>query len=205
MNKKLIVLIAVVIVVLGVYGCYYAYAAAYLIPEDINLLKDEIKTINESGTYDDEIAGLERQADRIENSSLLQSVSLTERQKQANNLKNGPTVQSINETLNELKQNITSTKNMALNYDLLLMGDIADGLESAYNDEMVDTLDSMDPLMDRLADDLRDGSNKAVAADLRELADKLKIFNKQEQISVDNLQNVVNKLEYRKQWLMFNF
>ncbi len=199
MNKKLLIVIAVIIIALGAYGGYYAYATTYLIPKDIELLKDEIKTINESGTYNDEIASLEKQADSIENSSLLKSTPLNERQKQANNLENGPAVQSINNTLNELKQNITTTKNMALGYDLLLMGDVATGLKSAYNDEMVNTLNSMDPLMNKLAYDLRNGNDKAVADDLRGLANALRAFNKQEQVSANNLQDVVNKLEDKKQ------
>ena len=198
MNKKLIVIITVIIIALGAYGGYYAYATTYLIPKDIELLKDEIKTINESGTYDDEIANLEKQADGIENSSLLKSIPLNERQKQANNLENGQSMQSINNTLNELKQNITATKKMALGYDLLLMGDIAAGLNSAYSDEIVDTLNSMDPLMNKLAQDLRNGDSKAVAGDLRELADALRTFNKQEQISANNLQDVLNRLEAKK-------
>ncbi|OEC86854.1 MULTISPECIES: hypothetical protein [Methanobacterium] len=203
MNKKLIVILTVIIIVLGAYGSYYAYATTYLMPKDIELLKDEIKTINESGTYDEEISSLERQADRIENLSLLNSIPLSERQKQANDLENGRGIQSINNTLNELKQNITATKNMALEYDLLLMGDIASGLKSAYSDEIVDTLNSMDPLMSKLAQDLRSGDNKAVADDLRKLADALRTFNKQEQISADNLQDAVNKLEAKKQGIFF--
>lgn len=198
MNKRLIVIIAVIIVALGAYGGYYAYATTYLIPKDIELLKDEIKTINESGTYDDEIANLEKQADGIENSSLLKSIPLNERQKQANNLENGQSMQSINNTLNELKQNITATKKMALGYDLLLMGDIAAGLNSAYSDEILNTLNSMDPLMNKLAGDLRNGDSKSVAGDLRELADALRTFNKQEQISANNLQDVLNRLEAKK-------
>ena len=203
MNKKLIAIFAVIIVALGAYGGYYAYATTYLIPKDIVLLKNEIKTINESGTYDDEIAYLERQADVIENSSLLENIPLTERQKQANNLENGPAVQSINKTLNELKQNITNTKEMALGYDLILRGDIATGLESAYSDEIVDTLNGMDPLMDNLASDLRNGNSKAAAGDLRKLAGALRIFNEQEQTSANNLQDVVNRLETKKQGIFF--
>ena len=87
---------------------------------------------------------------------------------------------------------------MALGYDLLLIGDVATGLKSAYNDEIVNTLNSMDPLMNRLANDLRDGNNKAVADDLRGLANALRTFNKQEQVSANNLQDVVNRLEDRK-------
>ncbi|MEN6294345.1 MAG: hypothetical protein ABFD07_20315, partial [Methanobacterium sp.] len=122
----------------------------------------------------------------------------------ANDLENGRGIQSITNTLNELKQNITTTKNMALEYDLLLMGDIASGLKSAYSDEIVNTLNSMDPLMNKLANDLRSGDNKAVAGDLRKLADALRTFNKQEQISANNLQDVVNKLE-AKQRIFFKF
>ncbi|MEL7671662.1 hypothetical protein [Methanobacterium sp.] len=203
MNKKLIGILAVIIIVLGAYGSYYTYATTYLVPKDIELLKDEIKTINESGTYDEEISSLERQADRIENLSLLNSIPLSERQKQANDLENGRGIQSITNTLNELKQNITTTKNMALEYDLLLMGDIASGLKSAYSDEIVNTLNSMDPLMNKLANDLRSGDNKAVAGDLRKLADALRTFNKQEQISANNLQDAVNKLEAKKQGIFF--
>ncbi|MGB9980028.1 hypothetical protein [Methanobacterium sp.] len=195
MNKRLIIIIAVIITALGTYGSYYAYATAYLIPKDIELLKDEIKTINESGTYNDEITSLERQADRIENSSLLNSIPLSERQKQANSLENGQGMQSLNNTLKELEQNITTTKEMSLGYDLLLRGDIAAGLKYAYSDEIVTTLNNMDPLMNKLAQDLRNGNSKAVAEDLRELAGALRTFNKQEQISANNLQDVVNKLE----------
>ena len=56
----------------------------------------------------------------------------------------------------------------------------------------------MDPLMNKLAVDLRNGDSKAVAGDLRELADALLTFNKQEQISANNLQDVINKLEAKK-------
>lgn len=204
MNKKLIVILAVIIIVLGAYGSYYTYATTYLMPKDIELLKDEIKTINESGTYDAEISSLEKQADRIENLSLLNNIPLNQRQKQANDLENGQGMQSINNTLNELKQNITATKDMALGYDLLLRGDVASSLKSAYSDEIVNTLNSMDPLMNKLAQDLRKGDNKAVAGDLRKLADALRTFNKQEQISANNLQDAVNKLEAKKQGIFLN-
>lgn len=204
MNKRLIIILAVIIIVLGAYGSYYTYATTYLIPKDIELLNDEIKTINESGVYDAEIASLERQADRIENLSLLNNIPLSQRQKQANDLENGPGMQSINNTLNELKQNITATKDMALGYDLLLRGDVATSLKSAYSDEIVNTLNNMDPLMSKLAQDLRKGDNKAAAGDLRKLADALRTFNKQEQISANNLQDVVNKLE-AKQRIFFKF
>lgn len=203
MNKRLIIVLAVVIIVLGAYGSYYAYATTYLIPKDIELLKDEIKTINESGDYDAEIASLERQADRIENSALLNKIPLIQRKKQANDLENGQGMQSINNTLNELKQNITATNDMAWEYDLLLRGDVASSLKSAYSDEIVDTLNNMDPLMNKLAQDLRKGDNKAVAGDLRKLADALRTFNKQEQISANNLQDAVNKLEAKKQGIFF--
>jgi hypothetical protein len=203
MNKKLIFVIAVIIIVLGAYGSYYTYATTYLIPKDIGLLKDEIKTINESGTYDAEISSLEMQADRIENLSLLNNIPLSQRQKQANDLENGHGMQSINNTLNELKQNITATKDMALMYDLLLREDIASSLKSAYSDEIVNTLNGMDPLMNKLAQDLRRGDNKAVADDLRKLADALRTFNKQEQISAGNLQDVVNKLETKRHFSLF--
>ncbi|MEN6291925.1 MAG: hypothetical protein ABFD07_07925, partial [Methanobacterium sp.] len=163
MNKRLIIILAVIIIVLGAYGSYYTYATTYLIPKDIELLNDEIKTINESGVYDAEIASLERQADRIENLSLLNNIPLSQRQKLANDLENGPGMQSINNTLNELKQNITATKDMALGYDLLLRGDVATSLKSAYSDEIVNTLNNMDPLMSKLAQDLRKGDNKAAA------------------------------------------
>lgn len=203
MNKRLIVILAAIIIVLGAYGSYYTYATTYLIPKDIELLKDEIKTINESGTYDAEIASLEKQADRIENLSLLNNIPLRQRQKQANDLENGQGMQSINKTLNELKQNITATKYMALGYDLILRGDIASSLKSAYGDEIVNTLNNMDPLMNKLAQDLRNGDNKAVAGDLRKLADALRTFNKQEQISANKLQDAVNKLEAKKQGIFF--
>ena len=203
MNKRLIIVLAVIIIVLGAYGSYYAYATTYLIPKDIELLKDEIKTINESGDYDAEIASLERQADRIENSSLLNKIPLSQRKKQANDLENGQGMQSINNTLNELKQNITATNDMAWEYDLLLRGDVASSLKSAYSDEIVNTLNNMDPLMNKLAQDLRKGDNKAVAGDLRKLADALRTFNKQEQISANNLQDAVNKLEAKKQGIFF--
>ena len=203
MNKRLIIVLAVIIIVLGAYGSYYAYATTYLIPKDIELLKDEIKTINESGDYDAEIASLERQADRIENSSLLNKIPLSQRKKQANDLENGQGMQSVNNTLNELKQNITATNDMAWEYDLLLRGDVASSLKSAYSDEIVNTLNNMDPLMNKLAQDLRKGDNKAVAGDLRKLADALRTFNKQEQISANNLQDAVNKLEAKKQGIFF--
>ena len=89
---------------------------------------------------------------------------------------------------------------MALGYDLILMGDVAAGLKSAYSDEILNTLNSMDPLMNKLAQDLRNGDNKAVAGDLRGLADALRTFNKQEQTSANSLQDVVNKLEAKKHW-----
>lgn len=203
MNRRLVIILAVIVIVLGAYASYYIYATTYLMPKDIELLKDEIKTINESGAYDDEIASLERQADRIENLSLLNNIPINQRQKQANDLENGQGMQSINNTLNELKKNITATKDMALGYDLLLRGDVASSLKSAYSDEIVNTLNNMDPLMNKLAHDLRKGDSKAVAGDLRKLADALRTFNKQEQISANNLQDAVNKLEAKKQGIFF--
>lgn len=203
MNKGLIAIIAVIAVVLGAYGGYYAYAMTYWVPEDINVLKNEIKSINESGSYDDDIAGLESQANLIENASSLKNVPISQRQKQANDLKNGQGVETIGSTLNEIKQNITNTKKMASGYDLLLMGDVAEGLKSAYSEEILNTLNSMDPLIAQLSRDLVEGDNKAVAKDLREIADALRTFDKQEQTSASSLQDVVNKLEAKKQWIFF--
>ncbi len=203
MNKGLIAIISVIIIALGAYGGYYAYSMTYLVPKDIKILKDEIKTINETGSYDSEIVDLENQANQIENASSLKNIPLNQRQKEANELENGRGIQTINNTLNELKKNITTTKNMALGYDLLLMGDVANGLRLAYNDEILNTLNDMDPLMNKLAEDLINGDNKAVASDLRGLANVLKTFDKQEQASVNNLQDAVNKLEVKKQWIFF--
>lgn len=203
MNKGLIAIIAVIIIALGAYGGYYVYAVKYLVPEDIKTLKSEIKTINETGSYDAEISSLENQANQIENDSSLKAIPLSQRQKEANNLENGQGMQTINNTLNELKQNITTTKKMSSVYDLLLMGDVSGSLRSAYNDEILNTVNGMDPLMNKLADDLVAGDNKAVASDLRGLANSLKTFDKQEQTSVNSLQDVVNKLESKKTWIFF--
>ncbi len=203
MNKGLIAIAAVIIIAFGAYGGYYIYAMNYLVPEDIKTLKNEIKTINETGSYDAEISSLENQANQIENASPLKDIPLSQRQKEANELENGQGMQSISNTLNELKQNITTTKKMASGYDMLLMGDVAGDLRSAYNEEILNTLNGMDPLMNKLADDLVAGDNKAVASDLRELANALRAFDKQEQTSVSSLQDVVNKLEAKKTWIFF--
>lgn len=203
MNKGLIAIIAVIVVALGAYGGYYAYAVTYLVPQDINVLKEEISLINETGSYDDDIADLERQANNIENASSLKLIPLEQRQKQANDLENGQGIQTINSTLNKIEQHITTTKKMASGYDLLLKGDVAKGLKSAYSEEILNTLDGMGPLMAKLGQDLVEGDNKAVASDLRELANALRTFDEQEQISASNLQDVVNRLEAKKQWIFF--
>jgi len=203
MNKGLIAIIAVIVIAVGAYGGYYAYATTYLIPKDVKVLKDEIKTINESGSYSDEITSLDNQANQIENAKSLKNMPLSQRQKEANDIENGPGMQSINNTLNELKQNITATKKMASVYDLLLKGGAASSLRSAYNDEILNTLNSMDPLMNKLGQDVLAGDNKAVANDLRGMANAIKTFNDQEQTSVNNLQDTVNQLEVKKQWIFF--
>lgn len=203
MNKRLIAIILVVFVALGAYGSYYVYATTYLMPEDIKILKDEIKTFNESGSYDDDISRLEMQANIIENASSLKLMSLSERKKQADVVENGEGMQSINSTLNKIRNNIANSEEMAIRYNLLLMGDVSSSIKSTYSEEIVNTLNSMGPLMTKLSQDITNGDNKAIANDLRELANMLRTFDKEEQASVTNLQDVVNKLEATKPVISF--
>ena len=194
MNKKVVVVIAVIVVALAAYGGFYAYEMTYTVPEDIKVFKSELNAFNGS-TPEEDITGIEKMADQIENSSSLTILPLSERQKIATELLNQSGVQQLNTTLNELKQNATNNRKIASRYNLLFRGDVARDIKLVYNEDIISSLDKGVILMDKIGQDIINGDNKAVANDYRELANLLRNVNQQSQDSANRLQHIITRLE----------
>jgi len=192
MNKKTIALIILVVVIVGAYASYYAYASMVLIPEDLTVLKSELQPTFSPAIPESGITELENSANMVESYNALSMISQSERNIHAEEITrdNG----NYSTVLKELKENATANQEIALRYDLLLKGDVANEIRLIYSNETVVIIDQMKNNTDKQAADLKSGDSKAYANDLREFAKLARQLNTNLEQAHIHLQNVVNKL-----------
>jgi D-ribose pyranose/furanose isomerase RbsD len=192
MNKKTIALIILVVVIVGAYASYYAYASMVLIPEDLTVFKSELQPTSSPAIPESGITALENSANMVESYNALSMISQSERNIHAEEITsdNG----NYSTVLKELKKNATANQEIALRYDLLLKGDVANEIRLIYANETVVIVDQMKNNTDKQAADLKSGDSKAYANDLREFAKLARQLNTNLEQAHTHLQNVVNKL-----------
>ncbi len=193
MDKKVIALIVLAVVIVGGYAAYYTYATMVIIPEDVQLLKEELDAASTPFINESDIESLENSANLIESYDALSLMPQSERDMVAQNITSGISGASIDQ-LNKIKQNFTENRERAQKYDYLFKGDVANDIRQAYSDQLFDLVDQMIVLLNKSATDVRSGNSQAFANDLRELAKLAREMNQyQEQIKI-HLQDAVTKL-----------
>lgn len=194
MNKSVLAVIIIAVVLVGGYVGFYAYEKNYAMPGDLKVFKDQLSSINDTSNMDNEIAALNKTADKIENYSSLKLIPLSERQKIANDLRNSPSINSSESQFENFRQNVTNNQKIASRYDYILMGNTANDIRGIYGAEMQDTLEKAVNIMNKIPGDFEGGDNKVVANDFRELADTAKTLKSQIEDSKTRLQGVINEL-----------
>lgn len=170
MNKKVIALIALVVVIVGGYASYYAYASTYLMPKDVKVFKDELKSMEGVPIPESNITEMETLANQIQKLPSLKVVPLSERKKMANEMHNDPYFTHMNSTINEINKNFTNNQEIASRYDILLKGDVANNIRDVYNLQVIDLVKNMTNIYQKMPNDIENGDNTAYANDFRELA-----------------------------------
>lgn len=195
-NKKLgLGIIAVVILLLLViYGGFYAFMSVVMVPEDVKLIKDELKSLENATFPESEIKEMETIANQIQNSPSLKQIPQSERTKMANDMRNDPTISSMNNTIKEIKENATVNRELAVRYDLIFKGNVANDLRSIYSQQLLDICQNMSNTIQKLPNDIENGDNTAIANDFRELAKLCKEYNIMIAQDKVKLQNMITNL-----------
>lgn len=181
-----------VVVIVGAYASFYAYASMVLIPEDKKVFKEELSGIGNSSITDSDISTLESEATQIESIDLT-IIPADQRKTMADQMRNDPFITTMNSTIAELKKNVTNNQEIASRYDLLLKGDVANNIRSVYSQELINAMDKMNQIMVALPNDLENGDSKAVANDLRTLAQLGRELKNMSTTSQAKLETVVNQ------------
>jgi uncharacterized protein YaiI (UPF0178 family) len=191
MNKKIIVLIVLVAVIAVGYASYYAYASMTLLPGDLEVFKDELEATSSPGIPESVITEMENSASMVESYNALSMVSQNERNSVAEQMSD-----NVNYTkmMKELKNNFTINHDIALRYDILLKGDVAQEIRLTYTNETLSLIDQIKNNTDKQAADIKNGDSASYANDVREFAKLARQFNTNEEQAHTHLQNVVNKL-----------
>lgn len=193
MNKKLLALIILLVAVIGLYGTYYVYATTVVMPEDLKVFKEEYKSIPDQGIFTkSEINELNSLATQIENGPSFTNIPKSERQKMANDLRNQ--MKPYKSQIQELKENFTNNNEIAVRYDFILKGNVANDLRSAYNESKLSLLDKFFNVTDNMANDCEKGDNKALANDFREFANIAQQINNWGATAKPQLQDIVKQL-----------
>jgi exonuclease VII small subunit len=195
LNKKVLALLIVGVIIVGAYVSYYAYATMVLMPADREVFQEELNSIKNSTVPESDIKELEQIADQIENGVSLTVIPASERKAYAQELANDPAISSINTTITEVKNNITTNEEIASRYDLLLKGDVADNIRAVYNQEIVTMMEELYQVVQKLPSDLEKGDNNAVADDFRQIANLSREYNQFVAEAEPRLQEIVNSLE----------
>ncbi|MBM4240524.1 MAG: hypothetical protein FJ150_02460 [Euryarchaeota archaeon] len=192
MDKKVLALIILAVVIVGGYTSYYAYASIYLIPEDLKVFKDDLKSLENSTFPAENITEMEQAASVIGNGSSLQLIPAAERKKMADDLRNQ--LKPMQSQFEEFKQNFTNNREIASRYELIFKGNVANEIRAAYSDEIINLTDRVIKNLQKMAIDLENGDNVAYANDIREFANLMREYNKLAADAEARLQNVVNSL-----------
>jgi len=197
MNKKIIALIALILVIVvcvGGYVSYYAYASTVLIPKDVKVFKDELKSVEGNPIPESNITQLESEANQIQNGPSLKIIPLSERKKMVSNMEKDPFYTTMNSTIDELNENITINQEIASRYDILMKGDVANNIRSVYDAQKMDLIQNMTKTVQDMLTDFENGNNTAVANDMRDMAGEGKELNKFAAEDKPKLQNIINSL-----------
>ena len=193
MNKKMIALIVLMVMVIGVYGAYYTYATTVLMPEDLKTFESELNATSEPVISESDITSMETNATLIENAPSLKNIMpSSDRQSSANGLRQQ--MAPVKSEMQEIRQNLTTNRDIAARYDLILKGDTAKNIRATYNDDYINTADQMMKIDDNIATDLENGDNKALANDMRELSKIARKFNNETAEAHTNLQKIVKEM-----------
>lgn len=192
MNKKIIAVIILVVVIAGAYASYYAYASMVMVPEDLKIFKSELESLSSPAIPESELKELEESSRMIENFDALSLASQSER----NNIAESMISENENFTneMQEFRINFTNNREISQRYDLMLKGDVANEIRSAYNYETLDLIDKIKNNTDKQAEDIKKGDSKAYANDVREFVKLAKKLNENLDQTRTHLQNVVNEL-----------
>lgn len=192
MNKKIIAVIILVVVMAGAYASYYAYASMVMVPEDLKIFESELESLSSPAIHESELKELEESSRMIENFDALSLASQSER----NNIAEIMISENENFTseMQEFRNNFTNNREISQRYDLMLKGDVANEIRSAYNYETLDLIDKIKNNTDKQAEDIKKGDSKAYANDVREFVKLAKKLNENLDQTRTHLQNVVNEL-----------
>ncbi|MEN6293088.1 MAG: hypothetical protein ABFC34_11070 [Methanobacterium sp.] len=194
MNKKIIVLIALAMVIVGGYASYYTYASTVIVPDDVKVFKDELKSIETDPIPESDITELEKEANQIQNLPSLKIIPLSERKKMASDMKKDPFFTSMNSTMAELNENITINQEIASRYDIMMKGDVANNIRTIYSEQMVDLMQNMTKTIQKMPSDFESGDNIAIANDLRKLAKIGRDLNKLAAEDKPKLNDIIKSL-----------
>lgn len=195
MNRKIFAVAIIAVLIIGGYGAFYAYESIYVVPEDLKIMKGELKSIEGGNIPESDINQMESLANQIQNMPSLKIIPLQERKKIANDLRNDPFYVSMNSTINELNANSTNNQGIASRYDILLKGNVAKDIRGIYSTEMTALVQNMKSTIEKMPVDIENGDNSALANDYREIAKIAREYNKLSSNDKTKLQNIINNLE----------
>lgn len=162
-----------------------------LFPGDLEVFKDELEATSSPGIPESVITEMENSASMVESYNALSMVSQNERNSVAEQMSgNG----NYTKMMKELKNNFTINHDIALRYDILLKGDVAQEIRLTYTNETLSLIDQIKNNTDKQAADIKNGDSASYANDVREFAKLARQFNTNEEQAHTHLQNVVNKL-----------
>lgn len=192
MNRKFLVLLILLLIVFGIYVTFYLYAENTLIPEDLKVFKSDLKKMTDQpDTYNEsEIDLAESRMVQMTNSPSLTLIPRNERQIMANKIRE----QNKNSTLDEIRQNITREYDRASKYDLLLKGNIANAIRSAYDKNIINLIDEINNNTNKMANDFENGDNQAYVNDFKKVNELSKKLHTYMVNTKTQLQNIVNQL-----------
>lgn len=187
-----VVVVILVVVVLAVYGAFYVYATNNIQPDDLKTFQEDLKTIESTKIPESQINAISQYADQIENGTSIKELSEEQRNTYSNAMKPNETVKAEFEKLNT---QIDTNQAIATRYAILLKGDIANEIRTAYNTKLVDVRQNMIETQEKAAEDFAAGNNTAVAADLRQYVQYSKEYNKLLTEAKTSLEKLVNQLK----------
>lgn len=192
MRLKLpVAIIIIVIAVLAVYGSFYAYATTNIQPQDLKTFEEDLKNIESTKIPENEINTISNYANKIETGIAIKNLPAEQISTNAAAMKPTETDKTDFEKLNN-KTNINQA--IAIRYDFLLKGDIANEIRIAYNTKLVEIRQKMIQTQEQAANDFTDGNNTAVAADLKQYVQYANEYNSLINAAEKSLEKLVQQL-----------
>ncbi len=192
MSKRKIGLIILLLVIVGAYASFYAYESTVIGPENMETFKSDLNATSEPVLTESELKNMDSLATEIENGNYLASMSPSERTQMANELRQETA--PVKSQLQGIKENFTESRDAATDYDLMLKGDVANNIRTAYSENITSTADQIISVSDKMATDLQNGDSAAFAADIKKFDSLVRQFNSEMAQSHAALEQVVNAL-----------